>query len=56
MIEQDGCPEVGDFSNLFGLTSQHILDLDIPDIIKTVKYRTLRCSSMNLFVLYSGTH
>jgi len=35
MIEQDGCPEVGDFSNLFGLTSQHILNLDIPDIIKT---------------------
>jgi len=35
MIEQDGCPAVGDFSNLFGLTSQHILDLDIPDIIKT---------------------
>jgi len=36
LISRNVCPEIGDFSSMFGITAQSMLDLKIPRKLKTV--------------------
>jgi len=56
VVNGEMCPQLGDFTNVLGITAQHLLDLNVPNQLKTEESSLVKGLAIDLLELSSSNN